>query len=504
MNWITNGVDEERVISTLQNELESLRTQMAQEMELGNSEVEKISKEGDELDQTILELEHKVKTLNNNGMDISTYSYSDIDDIVGLNESDLKNKSKKELLNDIKLIEEERVSYAQNIEDKVRDREDAIDSLEKTVLLQKQTIMELEDKIAQSKTIEKSVSRVNEVENECDKMSEKLIDSRRKVKELSQELAEVSYVVEESRKKALAHVKSQEDRLKEVNIKKIKFDEEFKSMKHYTQEILFSMAKDLLNFLSMDESLEIISSFVKQVHSLQEKEEVLSEHLVIRMQKKQEICAKFDEMMQKKLKSDDIFKRFSDVACKFEPSAALNSDDDSDDDDDDDSDDDDEHGNNDESMDEDDEGGHNNRKKIIKRRSSSLSMNEDKASNMVIEAVDTLQNLLDALRQVEDKIMTRLDILNEYDNDDLTIADTVSLNTACIKVFKHQSEAESLVSDYLNSKNPSQDDNKELMKLEVALEEKEAKIVILKNAHAAQKEKIDSLLLSIEKNQQEQ
>ena len=36
MNWITNGVDEERVISTLQNELESLRTQMAQEMELGN------------------------------------------------------------------------------------------------------------------------------------------------------------------------------------------------------------------------------------------------------------------------------------------------------------------------------------------------------------------------------------------------------------------------------------------------------------------------------------
>jgi len=61
------------------------------------------------------------------------------------------------------------------------------------------------------------------------------------------------------------------------------------------------MAKDLLNFLSMDESLEIISSFVKQVHSLLEKEEVFSEHLVIRMQKKQEICAKFDEMMQKKL-----------------------------------------------------------------------------------------------------------------------------------------------------------------------------------------------------------
>jgi len=42
------------------------------------------------------------------------------------------------------------------------------------------------------------------------------------------------------------------------------------------------------------------------------------------------------------------------------------------------------------------------------------------------------------------------------------------------------------------------------MKLEVALEEKEAKIVILKNAHAAHKEIIDSLLLSIEKNQQEQ
>jgi len=95
MNWITNGVDEERVISTLQNELESLRTQMAQEMELGNSEIEKISKEGDELDQTILELEHKVKTLNNNGMDISTYSYSDIDDIIGLNESHLKNNQKK-------------------------------------------------------------------------------------------------------------------------------------------------------------------------------------------------------------------------------------------------------------------------------------------------------------------------------------------------------------------------------------------------------------------------
>jgi len=148
-----------------------------------------------------------------------------------------------------------------------------------------------------------------------------------------------------------------------------------------------------------------------------------------------------------------VFKRFSNVACKFEPSAALNSEDDSDDDD--------EHGNNDESMDEDDEGGHDNRKKIIKRRSSSLSMNEDKASNMVTEAVDTLQNLLDALRQVEDKIMIRLDTLNEYDNDDLTIADTVSLNTACIKVFKHRSEAESLISDYLNSKNPSQDDNKE-------------------------------------------
>ena len=191
-------------------------------------------------------------------MDISTYSYSDIDDIVGLNESDLKNKSKKELLNDIKLIEEERVSYAQNIEDKVRDREDAIDSLEKTVLLQKQTIMELEDKIAQSKTIEKSVSRVNEVENECDKMSEKLIDSRRKVKELSQELAEVSYVVEESRKKALAHVKSQEDRLKEVNIKKIKFDEEFKSMKHYTQGVLLLFPSLFLFFLLLLFSLFLL------------------------------------------------------------------------------------------------------------------------------------------------------------------------------------------------------------------------------------------------------
>lgn len=39
MNWITNGVDEDRVIATLQNELESLRTQMAQEVELGNVSV---------------------------------------------------------------------------------------------------------------------------------------------------------------------------------------------------------------------------------------------------------------------------------------------------------------------------------------------------------------------------------------------------------------------------------------------------------------------------------
>lgn len=328
MNWITNGVDEDRVIATLQNELESLRTQMAQEVELGNSEVVKLSKEGDELDKTILGLEEKVKKLNGTSdLDGSINAYGDIDGLIGSTEiNNLKNKSKKELLNELKKEEEEYNIQSKNLHDKIQKREDAIDALENTVLLQKQTIKELEDKISHSKTIEKNVSRMNEVEAECKQMNEKLIDSRRKVKELSQELAEVSYVVEEARKKAIAHVKSQEERIKEVSIKRIKFQEEFSQMKHYTQEILFSMAKDLLNFLSMDESLEIISSFVKQVHSLQEKEEVLSEHLVIRMQKKQEICGKFDEMMQKKIKSDEIFKRFSDVAQKFDSSAALKND----------------------------------------------------------------------------------------------------------------------------------------------------------------------------------